>query len=386
MKPSPTDVRWMRRALTLARRAEGQTSPNPLVGAVLIRRGRILGEGWHHRAGQPHAEIEALQDCQRRGHNPKGATLYVTLEPCSTHGRTPPCTNAILQHGIHRVVVGATDPNPRHAGRGLDLLRDAGIAVATGIEAARCIELNESFNHWIVHRTPWITLKAALTLDGRIATANGESRWITGDAARRTTMRLRRRHDAILVGINTVIHDDPQLTVRLGKQLSCPRRIVLDSRARTPASAQLVTDTHAARTLIVVGPRAPIQRVERLQRQVEVVVAPELDGKLDLAWLCQHLGQRDITSLLVEGGGEVHAAFLSARLPHRVVFFLAPKILGGRTAIRAVAGTGFTGLDRVPRLRNVRSKRVGNDLLLTAEIVHSDPAPPQDPSKVSNRL
>lgn len=375
MKQSPTDVRWMRRALALARRAEGQTSPNPLVGAVLVRRGRILGEGWHYQAGQPHAEIEALRDCQRRGHDPQGATLYVTLEPCSTHGRTPPCTTAILQHGIRQVVVGATDPNPRHAGRGLDLLRSAGVDVVSGIEATRCTGLNESFNHWIVHRTPWITLKAALTLDGRIATANGESRWITGDAARRMTMRLRRRHDAILVGINTVIHDDPQLTVRLGKQMSCPRRIVLDSHARTPVSAQLVTDAHAARTLILVGPQAPVRQVEHLRKQVEVVEAPERDGKLDLTWLCQHLSQRDITSILVEGGGEVHAGFLAARLAHRVAFFIAPKVLGGRSAIRAVGGVGFPGLDLAPRLHNVRWKRVGNDLLLTAEVATANNAP-----------
>ena len=231
-----TDLRWMRAALHLARRGYGATSPNPMVGAVLVKNGKIIGRGWHHRAGLPHAEIEALQNARKLGHNPRGATLCVTLEPCCTHGRTPPCTDAIIAAGIKRVVIGATDPNPRHAGRGFTILRHAGIAVdwwgecpheplkpaASGSRgrsphrqiADDCARLNETFNHWIVHRTPFVTVKAAMTLDGKIATAGGESKWITGEKARAHGMELRRGSDAILVGINTILADNPGLTVR----------------------------------------------------------------------------------------------------------------------------------------------------------------------------
>src|ERR1041385_7435431 len=204
----------MRLALRLARRGCGTSSPNPMVGAVLLKQGVIIGRGWHRRAGGPHAEIEALRDAERKGRSPKGATLYVTLEPCSTHGRTPPCTDAIVAAGIKRVVVGATDPNPPHAGRAFRLLKRAGIGVTPGVHAEECARLNEAFNHWIVRRTPFVTVKAAMTLDGKIATANGESKWITGEQARACGMKLRQGADAILVGINTLLADDPSLTVR----------------------------------------------------------------------------------------------------------------------------------------------------------------------------
>ena len=206
---------FIRRALRLARRGYGTTSPNPLVGAVVVKQGEVIGQGWHRRAGGPHAEIEALLDAERKGHSPRGATLYVTLEPCSTLGRTPPCTDAIIAAGIKRVVVGATDPNPAHAGRGFSILKRAGIAVTPGIYAGDCARLNEAFNHWIVNGTPFVTVKAAMTLDGKIATASGESKWITGEKARAYGMKLRQGADAILVGINTVLADDPSLTLSL---------------------------------------------------------------------------------------------------------------------------------------------------------------------------
>ena len=208
---------YMRLALRLARRGYGTTSPNPMVGAVLVKGGKIIGRGWHHRAGEPHAEIEALRDAQERGHTVKGATLYVTLEPCCTRGRTPPCTDAIVAAGIKRVVAGAIDPNPRHRGRGFRILRRAGLAVTHGVMAEECARLNEAFNHWIVQRTPFVTVKAGMTLDGKIATAAGESKWITGEKARAYGMKLRQGVDAILVGINTVLADDPSLTVRRQK-------------------------------------------------------------------------------------------------------------------------------------------------------------------------
>jgi diaminohydroxyphosphoribosylaminopyrimidine deaminase / 5-amino-6-(5-phosphoribosylamino)uracil reductase len=366
-----SDSRHMRVALRLARKGYGSTSPNPMVGAVLVRGGKIIGRGWHHRAGEPHAEIEALRDAQRRDRSTKGATLYVTLEPCSTHGRTPPCTKAVIAAGIKRVVAGATDPNPRHRGRGFAILRRAGLEVVRGEMAAECERLNEAFNHWIVRRTPFVTVKAAMTLDGKIATAAGESRWITGEKARDFGMKLRQGSDAILVGINTVLADDPRLTVRgpwsvvRGQGL---RRIVLDAQARTPLSAKVVTDEHAELTTIVVSKLAPSKRVAALEKRVKVLVAPSSNGRVNLRWLLRRLGAENVTSLLVEGGGEVNASFLLQGLAQRVMFFYAPKILGGRNSRRAVAGEGAKGLREALKLRNLEWRRLGPDLLLTARV------------------
>ena len=407
----------MRFAIGLARRGCGTTSPNPMVGAVLVKGGKIIGRGWHRRAGGPHAEIEALHDAQRRDRNPKGATLYVTLEPCCTQGRTPPCTEAIKAAGIRRIVIGATDPNPKHSGRAFKILRRAGIAVtAPGSAGApradalanECVRLNEAFNHWIVHRTPFVIVKAAMTLDGKIATASGESKWITGGKARAYGMKLRQGADAVLVGINTILADDPSLTFRTNadskgniehptpinsvsastRQSRCreqasniqhpkPRRIVLDSMARTPLKATVVSDEHAALTTIVVSKRAPKNRVAALSKRVNVLVAPavrpstldpRLPTRIDLRWLMRKLGAENVTSLLVEGGGEVNASFLLGGLAQRVTFFYAPKILGGRDSRKAVAGEGARSPAEAVRLHDVEWKRLGPDWLLTARV------------------
>jgi diaminohydroxyphosphoribosylaminopyrimidine deaminase/5-amino-6-(5-phosphoribosylamino)uracil reductase len=365
-----SDAPFLRLALRLARRGTGATSPNPLVGAVLVKGGKIIGRGWHRRAGLPHAEIEALRDAHKRGHSPRGATLYVTLEPCCTHGRTPPCTDAIISAGIQRVVIGATDPNPNHAGKGFKILQRAGIQVVHGILADECAKLNEAFNHWIVCRTPFVTVKAAMTLDGKIATASGESKWITGEKARAHGMKLRHASDAILVGVNTILADNPSLTVRMQNEKPL-RRLVLDSRARTPLSAKVVSDKWTALTTIVVGKHAPKKRVAALQKRVKVVVAPSADLKLDLRWLLKKLGAESVTSLLVEGGGEVNASFLLGGFVQRVAFFYAPKILGGRDARKAVAGDGAKSLREVVQLREVEWRKLGADLLLTARVVAS---------------
>ncbi len=372
---SPADEQFMRLALRLARRARGFTSPNPLVGAVLVRGDRLLGRGWHRRAGEPHAEIEALRDAARRGQTGRGATLYVTLEPCSTHGRTPPCTEALLAAGLRRVVVAEADPNPRHAGRGLELLRAAGLPVEVGLLGAEAARLNEAFHHWIVRRTPWVTVKAAMTLDGKIATPAGESRWITGEAARALAQELRRDADAVLAGVNTVLADDPSLTVRGPARGDAPlrvlkpvRRLVLDSRARTPLTARLVRDEWAALTTVLVTRAAPARKVEALARHVRVLVVPGRGGRPDLRWVMQRLGAEEVTHLLVEGGGEVQAAFFEAGLVQRVAFFYAPLVLGGRAARKAVAGSGFASRARLPRLRAMEWRRVGGDLFLTARV------------------
>ncbi|HTB84519.1 MAG TPA: bifunctional diaminohydroxyphosphoribosylaminopyrimidine deaminase/5-amino-6-(5-phosphoribosylamino)uracil reductase RibD [Candidatus Sulfotelmatobacter sp.] len=366
----------MRKALSLARKGFGSTSPNPMVGAVLVKSGKIIGRGWHRRAGMPHAEIEALRDAQKRKFDPRGATLFVTLEPCCTHGRTPPCTEAIIAAGIKRVIVGATDPNPKHAGRGFKVLRRAGVGVVHGVLAKQCAQLNEAFNHWIVQRTPFVTVKAAMTLDGKIATADGESKWITGEKAREYGMKLRHGSDAILVGVNTILADDPSLTARSQKsevrsQNKNPRlrRIILDSSARTPMDAKVVSDEFANLTTIVVSKKAPKNRVAGLSKHVNVVVAPvNKNSLLDLRWLLKKLGSENVTSLLVEGGGEVNASFLFGGLAQRVAFFYAPKVLGGRDAKRAVAGDGAKSLSEVLQLQEVEWRKLGEDLMLTAKV------------------
>jgi diaminohydroxyphosphoribosylaminopyrimidine deaminase/5-amino-6-(5-phosphoribosylamino)uracil reductase len=392
-----TDLVYLRLALGLARRGHGTTSPNPMVGAVLAKGGKIIGRGWHRRAGAPHAEIEALRDAQQRGYSPRGATLYVTLEPCCTHGRTPPCTEAIIAAGIRSVIVGAIDPNPKHTGKGIKILKRAGIAVESfGIQlssgkagslqscrlTAELETLNEAFNHWIVHRTPFVTVKAAMTLDGKIATASGESKWITGEKARAYGMRLRQGSDAILVGVNTVLVDDPSLTARkqmadgrwqMGKPI---RRIVLDSLARTPLSAKVVTDEHAVLTTVVVSEHAQKHRVAALAKKVKVLVAPVTKRRarsgaprqINLRWLLKRLGAENATSLLVEGGGEVNASFLLGGFAQRVAFFYAPKILGGRNSRKAVAGDGIEKLANVIELAQIEWRKLGEDLLLTARV------------------
>jgi len=404
----------MQLALRLARRGFGATSPNPMVGAVLVKRGKIIGRGWHHRAGLPHAEIEALRDAAKRGENPKGATLYVTLEPCSTHGRTPPCSEAVIAAGIRLVVVGTIDPNPRHAGTGLKILRRAGVEVIdfsagkarhsvraislpSGKRHARsdasylqiaeeCRALNEAFNHWIVHRTPLVTVKASMTLDGKIATASGEAKWITSAESRQFAMTLRRGADAILAGINTVLADDPMLTVRIGNierrtsnvEHRRLRRIVLDSMARTPLSAKVVSDEFAELTTVVVSRNAPKKRVEALKKRVNVMIAPE-DAKrrrarsgapcqIDLRWLLKKLGAENVTSLLIEGGGEVNASFLAGGLAQRIAFFYAPKVLGGRDSRKGVAGEGARSIKEILQLQNIEWQKTGPDLFMTARI------------------
>ena len=407
-----SDAQFMRLALRLARRGYGATSPNPMVGAVLVKGGKIIGRGWHRRAGLPHAEIEALRDAEKSGHNPKGATFYVTLEPCCTRGRTPPCTDAIIAAEIKKVVVGAMDPNPKHAGKGFQILRRAGIEVnwwgerprepkrqlqsgSSGASprqklAAGCARLNEAFNHWIVHRTPFVTVKAAMTLDGKIATASGESKWITGEKSRAFAMKLRQGSDAILVGVKTILADDPSLTARGRKSGGGSqnrnqrlRRIVLDSQARTPLNARVVTDEFAALTTIVVSKLAPKNRVAALAKKVNVLIAPETTvGRVgsragtspannhpSLAWLLKKLAAENVTSLLVEGGGEVNASFLTGGFAQRVAFFYAPKILGGRDARKAVAGGGITNLSDAIQLRDVEWRWLGGDLMLTGRTI-----------------
>lgn len=358
------DLFFLERALRLAERGFGRTSPNPMVGAVLVKNGKIIGEGWHHRAGQAHAEIEALRAAKT---NPSGATLFVTLEPCSTHGRTPPCTGAIIAAGLKRVVAGNLDPNPAHRGRGMKILQRAGITVSHGLLQEKESRLNEAFRHWIVHGTPFVTVKAAMSLDGKIATRTGQSKWITGPEARAYGMKLRVAADAILAGVNTIVADDPSLTIREpGFEDKRLRRIILDPSGRTPLRSKVITDAFAEFTTVVVTNAAPRARLAALGRKVNVLTAPMRKGRIDLRWLPKKLGREQVTHLLVEGGGETNASFLLGGFAHRVAFFYAPIVIGGRDAPKGVAGDGILNLSDAIALREVEWRRLGSDLLLTA--------------------
>ena len=331
MKFCPQDERLMRLALNLARRGLGQTSPNPAVGAVLVRAGRVIGRGWHQQAGGPHAEIHALTGARARG-----ATLYITLEPCCTQGRTPPCTAAIIAAGIQRVVVAACDPNPRHRGRGLAILRRAGIRCETGLLADEARRLNPAFNKWITTGLPLVIAKAALSLDGRSATDTGDSQWITSAAARRTAHQIRSQVDAIMVGAGTVIADNPRLTLRHGIAGRQPWRVVVDARGRCPRSARLFTDAHRHRTLVGTTALAPAAwRRQLALQEVTVLVIPDKKELVNLPVLLSELGRMEITSVLVEGGHQLHSALFTGGLVDHVALFFAPKIIGTAKTIRS---------------------------------------------------
>jgi diaminohydroxyphosphoribosylaminopyrimidine deaminase / 5-amino-6-(5-phosphoribosylamino)uracil reductase len=368
MNEGDTAERLMRRALELAERARGLTSPNPMVGAVVVTAaGEIVGEGFHARAGGPHAEIGALRAAGARA---RGATLYVTIEPCAHHGRTPPCAPAVIEAGVARVVVAIGDPNPLVAGRGVELLRGAGIEVRVGVAAAEAERQNRVFLTAMRERRPHVTLKAGMTLDGKIADLHGASRWITGDAARHRAHRLRSESDAIVVGIGTVLRDDPELTVRLGEPWPRePLRVVLDTAARTPVGARLIRAGRPSSAVIAVGAGAPEPRVRALAAAGATIVAcGTRDGRVDLGALLTELFARDVRAVLVEGGGEVHGAFLDAGLVDRVAMFAAPLLIGGRGATPVVGGAGRE-LKSAVRLGGFTVTPLGDDLLVEADVV-----------------
>jgi diaminohydroxyphosphoribosylaminopyrimidine deaminase/5-amino-6-(5-phosphoribosylamino)uracil reductase len=362
----------MTRALREARKAVGRTRPNPLVGAVVVKGGRVLAVGHHKKAGTPHAEVVALA---RAGKRARGAILHVTLEPCCHQGRTGPCTEAILAAGVRRVVVGCRDRNPLVDGKGIARLRRAGVQVVSGCLEDACFALNRAFFCWVSAHRPLVTLKFAATLDGVIGdptAARGSITWITGREARQEAHRLRARHDAVLVGVGTILRDDPRLTVR-GAGGARPLRVVLDTDLRTPPSARFLrTRDGGPRPLIVAaGPRKNLQRRQRALESggAEVLwLPPGRDGRPRLAGVLRALAGRDIQSLLVEGGGHVLGAFVSARLVDRVAVFLAPTLAGG--GVRALEGPGLGLAQRLP-LGPTTVRRVGKDLLVTADVVSS---------------
>ncbi len=359
------DEAFMREALRIARNAEGRTSPNPLVGAVIVSKGRIIAEGWHREAGTSHAEIHALE---MAGELARGATLYVTLEPCAHYGRTGPCAKAVAEAGISRVVIGMEDPNPLVSGKGIDILKSAGIEVECGVLEEECRGLNRTFLKWITTGRPFVALKTAMTLDGKIATAAGKSQWITNEASRRRVHELRDCFDGILVGIGTVLADNPSLTTRLpdgtGKN---PVRIVVDSMGRTPLDSKLLRDKLAP-TIIAVTEMAPEKRIEALRGEGAEILVSGSGPRVDFSLLMKQLGERDLLSVLVEGGGSVNFSMLKEGLVDQVFAFIAPKLVGGAEALSPVEGEGFGELSEAVELENITVEMIEGDLLLTGYV------------------
>lgn len=359
-----TDQEYMRLALELAERGRGWVNPNPMVGAVIVKDDRIIGQGWHHRYGDLHAERDALKSCSE---SPAGATIYVTLEPCCHHGKQPPCTDAIRDAGIARVVVGSGDPNPLVAGKGLALLEQAGIEVCTGVLEEECRALNKEFFHYIQTKRPYVTMKYAMTLDGKIACHTGEARWVTGEVARAHAHSLRHQASAILVGVGTVLADDPMLNCRLEKAKN-PLRVICDSKLRTPLCSRLVTSARDIPTLIA----TTITEEEALEvyRQAgcQVLSLPAAEGQVDLNALLEALGAQGISHLLVEGGGQMHWSFLNQGLVNQVKAYIAPKLFGGAEAKTPIEGQGYPLPSLATELDNLTITRLGADILLEGEV------------------
>lgn len=355
------DIQWMQEALECARRGEGLTRPNPPVGAVVVRGGHAVGHGFHRRAGGPHAEVLALRQA---GTKARGATLYVTLEPCCTWGRTPPCTDAILAAGIRRVVVGTADPNPRHAGRGLRRLKRAGVEIVSGVAGNEAKALIAPFASTMTRHRPFITLKMAVSLDGKIADAAGRSKWITGPAARNVVQDLRRRCDVILVGATTACQDNPSLLPRPARG-RMPFRVIVDSTGRLPCSSRVLTDDAPRQTIVATTAKCPVARREAYAaRGAQVWCLPSSADRVSLKALMRKLQGLGVLHVLVEGGGKLTAAFLRTGWVDELVWFVAPLVIGN-TGVPAVGGKGWP-LAKAPRMKIVETRQAGNDVMIRA--------------------
>lgn len=359
------DIDYMRRALLLAQQGCGWVSPNPMVGAVIVKQGRIIGEGYHHRYGELHAEREALAACCE---SPCGATMYVTLEPCCHYGKQPPCVEAILAAGISRVVVGCGDPNPLVAGKGLAVLREHGIEVREQVLEAECRQLNEVFFHYIQTKRPFVVMKYAMTMDGKIATSSGASQWISGETAREHVHRLRSRYRAIMVGVGTVLADDPLLTCRVpgGRD---PVRIICDSSLRTPLESQVVLTADKVPTIIATCCQDE-ERSARYRRTACRIISLPADakGQVDLLPLMDILGQEGIDSILLEGGATLNWSALHSGIVNKLLAYVAPKLFGGAGAKTPVGGIGCDRPDQAVMLKNSKISRLGEDFLIESEV------------------
>ena len=361
------DEKYMRQAIALALKGTGRVNPNPLVGAVVVKDGRIIGEGYHQQYGCPHAERNALAACTESAAE---ATIYVTLEPCCHHGKNPPCTEALIQAGISRVVVGSADPNPLVAGKGIAQLKAAGIQVEEGFLQAECDAINFIFFHYITTNKPYLALKYAMTADGKIACHTGASRWITGEVARHHVHQLRNKYAAIMVGTGTVLADDPELTCRI-ENGNNPVRIVCDTQLRTPLSSKLVTTAKEVPTIIATCCQEESRHKLYQEAGCQVWGVPAKNGGVDLQALVHRLGQEKIDSVLVEGGGQLNWSLLQAGLVQRVYTYIAPKIFGGAAAKSPVGGIGVDNPQQAFQMRVVATQQLGEDFLLEQEVLPS---------------
>lgn len=366
---SSHDEFCMRRALRLAKRGEGRVSPNPLVGAVLLKKGKIIAEGWHRRFGRDHAEIEALKNARKKEKSIAGATLYVTLEPCvQRNKKTPPCVPALIASGMRSIVIAAPDSNPAVSGRGMKALKAAGISVKIGCLEKEATVLNEKYNKWMKTGIPFITLKVAMSLDGKIATRTGDAKWITGEAARAAVKKMRDCNDAIFVGCKTVVLDDPTLS----GQKKNPRRIILDSKLHIPARAKVLRDSNV---LVVTTPKAPAEKIADFKKWG---IPLHIMKTITLAPLLRTLGRENISSILVEGGAEIFGSFLDEKLVDRFSCFIAPKIIGGAQAKSAVEGKGIAKLAQALSLSDVSYQRYKKDFFISGRLSRSGKSVPRE--------
>jgi len=355
------DIKFMQEAHSLAKSAEGRTTPDPMVGAVLVRGGRIISMGYHGEVATAHAEAWAIQ---KAGESAKGSTIYINLEPCCHFGNNPPCTQLIISSGVKEVVASMKDPNPLVNGKGFRILRKHGVKVRVGLLKEEAKKINEVFVKYITSKMPFVTMKTAMTLDGKIATRAGKSRWVAGAAARRFAHHLRNTYDAILVGVKTVLVDNPKLTVRMVQKIKNPIRIVLDTYARTPLRADVLK--RGARTIIVVGVMAPKKKVSALEKKgAQILWLPAKNGLIDVRALLKKLSKMRITSVLLEGGGEINASFIEAGLVDKAHFIIAPKIFGGSEAKTCVEGKGVTFPSQAKFLKNFEIGCLDEDILVS---------------------
>ncbi|WP_456274381.1 bifunctional diaminohydroxyphosphoribosylaminopyrimidine deaminase/5-amino-6-(5-phosphoribosylamino)uracil reductase RibD [Bacillus sp. AK031] len=361
------ETEYMKIALSLAKAGMGQTSPNPAVGAVVVKDGVILGMGAHLKAGEPHAEVHAIRQA---GADAEGADIYVTLEPCAHTGKTPPCADLIANSKLKRVFIASTDPNPLVAGKGIAILKNAGLEVITGICEKEALALNAHFFHFIQNKIPYVTLKSAVTLDGKTASFTGDSRWITSEQSRLDVHKYRHNHDAILVGVNTVIKDNPLLTTRLPRGGKNPIRVVLDSNLRIPIESKIL-DVKQAETVIFCGSKSPVDKKNLLMEKgvkVEQLTSPDLPVKSVL----ERLGEMNITSLFVEGGSAVHFSFLKEKAYQEVVIYMAPKLVGGEKAFSSFGGEGFSSISEGDELEFSSLERIGKDIKIIAKPIRKE--------------
>lgn len=360
-----TKEEYMAHALKLAEQGRGRTSPNPVVGAVIVKNGTIIGEGWHKKCGENHAEINAFENAAARGQDVSGADMYVTLEPCSHYGKTPPCAKAIIENKIKNVYVGLLDPNPLVAGRGIHMMQEAGIQVQTGILEEECRRINKIFLKYITAKRPFVVMKTAMTLDGKIAAYTGDSQWVSGPESRQMVQQMRNSLTGIMVGIGTVLSDDPRLTCRLegGRD---PIRIIVDSHLKIPLDAKVLQDENCIIAATVQCDRDKQHKLK--QRGISVILTEPKDEKVNLQELMDRLGELGIDSILLEGGGCLNEAALRAGIVDRSVTFLAPKFIGGRDAKTPVEGRGFEKMSQALNLKSMEVRKIGSDLMIQGDL------------------